>query len=216
MRYIHKFPIQLTMFREDKPRIKTLDEGLRIEVLQAFQSRAATAEGISVVMRQMAAIWDKMSALNRVFSLFSRLSGLRTCLIRVFMMILATVSFAYAENAPPESVVKPSVEVSKGENLNLGSDAEVYEYTGSIGVEANPSWREGNLVFRGESLGEVTAEISRFTSVEFIFLDENLKKVKIAGLFKAGDVEGFLRSLQDNFNISYRRDGKIKVILNRD
>ncbi len=70
--------------------------------------------------------------------------------------------------------------------------------------------------YRGESLGEVTTEISRYTSVEFVFRDDDLKKVKVAGLFKAGDVDGFLRSLQDNFKLSYQWVGKIKVILSRD
>lgn len=216
MRYIRKVSIQLKIFSKNKLWIEKLDESWRIEAQQSFQSRAATAEGISVVMRHMAEIWDKMNVLNRVSGLFSRLSGLRKRLIWVFVMIVAPCLFAYAEDAPPESVVESFVVVSKGEYISLGSDAEVFENTDSIDVEANPSWREGNLIFRGESLGEVTAEISRFTSVEFIFLDESLKTVKVAGLFKAGDVEGFLRSLQDNFNIPSRRDGKVKIILSRD
>lgn len=66
MRYIHKISIQLKMFSKAKPWIEKLADGLRNEAQQVFQSRPATAEGISVVMRQMAEIWDKMNVLNRV------------------------------------------------------------------------------------------------------------------------------------------------------
>lgn len=216
MRYIHKVSIQLKMFSDHKSWIEKLAEDLSVGVLRSYQSRAATAEGICVVMRQMAEIWDKMNVLNRASGLFSRLFSLRKRLIWGLMLILTTVVFAYAEDAAPESVVGSSVVGSKGEDISLDSDARVLKKAESIGAEVNPSWREGNLIFRGESLGDVTAEISRHTSVEFYFRDESLKKVKIAGLFKAGDVRGFLQSLQDNFNISYRYDGKIKIILSRD
>lgn len=86
----------------------------------------------------------------------------------------------------------------------------------SIAAEVGVSWREGNLILRREPLGEVTVELSRVTSVEFIFRDDELKKIKIAGLFEVGDVDGFLRSLQDNFNIVYRRVRNRKVILSHD
>jgi transmembrane sensor len=65
------------------------------------------------------------------------------------------------------------------------------------------SWREGNLIFRGESLEEAVSEVERYTEVQFIFLDEASKKVRVAGLFKAGDVDGLLAALRQNFNISY-------------
>jgi len=80
-------------------------------------------------------------------------------------------------------------------------------------VAVKLSWQQGNLVFRGESLEDAVKEVGRYTSVEFVFLDEELKKVRIAGLFKAGDVEGLLSALRENFNIvSQRIDGK-KVLL---
>jgi transmembrane sensor len=75
------------------------------------------------------------------------------------------------------------------------------------------SWREGNLIFRGESLEEAVSEIGRYTAVEFVFLNDESKKVKVAGLFKAGDVDGLLTALRQNFNISYEWVGDDKIIL---
>ena len=56
-------------------------------------------------------------------------------------------------------------------------------------------------------------EVSRYTSIAFVFLDDDLKKVRIAGLFKAGDVDGLLAVLRQNFDIAYERVGEEKVLL---
>lgn len=75
------------------------------------------------------------------------------------------------------------------------------------------SWRNGNLIFRGESLEEAVTEIGRYTAVEFVFLDEDSKKVRLLGMFRAGDVDGLLTALRKNFNISYEwvNDGVIHL-----
>ena len=76
-------------------------------------------------------------------------------------------------------------------------------------IEVKLSWRRGNLVFTGESLEDAVKEVGRYTSVEFVFIDEHLKKVRVGGVFKAGDVEGLLATLRENFNIvSQRIDGE--------
>lgn len=75
------------------------------------------------------------------------------------------------------------------------------------------SWREGNLIFRGESLEEAVSEVGRYTEVQFIFLDEASKKIRVAGLFKAGDVDGLLAALRQNFDISYEWVADDKITL---
>jgi transmembrane sensor len=75
------------------------------------------------------------------------------------------------------------------------------------------SWREGNLIFRGESLEEAVSEVERYTAVEFIFLDEDAKKVRVAGLFKAGDVDGLLAAFRDHFRITYEWQGDDRILL---
>ena len=57
------------------------------------------------------------------------------------------------------------------------------------------------------------SEVGRYTEVQFIFLDEESKKVRVAGLFKAGDVDGLLAALRQNFNISYEWVADDKITL---
>jgi len=80
-------------------------------------------------------------------------------------------------------------------------------------IEAALSWRDGNLAFNGETLEEAIAEISRYTSTEFTLKGDEIKKLRVAGIFKAGDVTGLLLSLEDSFNISSKKTGKEEFTL---
>jgi len=108
--------------------------------------------------------------------------------------------------------------ISKGEKVNLdltGNTIEKVVKVDPVEVAASLSWRQGNLIFRGESLAEAMAEISRYTDIKFELADdEQLQQVQVAGMFKTGDVTGLLEVLSNNFNISYKRVGNDKIILN--
>jgi len=111
-----------------------------------------------------------------------------------------------------------SMAVSKGEKIDLdltGNSVEKVIKVDQIDVAASLSWRTGNLIFRGESLAEAMAEISRYTDVTFELSDDKqLQEVEVAGMFKTGDVTGLLEVLSNNFNIRYERVGNDKIILN--
>jgi len=110
-----------------------------------------------------------------------------------------------------------SMAISKGEKVNLDSTGNTIEKIVKVDpleVAARLSWRQGNLIFRGESLAEAMAEIGRYTDITFeLSDDEQLQQVQVAGMFKTGDVTGLLEVLSNNFNISYKRVGSDKIIL---
>jgi transmembrane sensor len=108
----------------------------------------------------------------------------------------------------PLVLTQDSTLVAAGQEavIDAGADPTGPVVTDTIDTEdiaVKLSWREGNLIFRGESLEEAVSEVERYTEVQFIFLDEESKKVRVAGLFKAGDVDGLLAALRENFDISY-------------
>ena len=113
----------------------------------------------------------------------------------------------------PDILASSSVTVAAGEQLVLGIPEEDVMEVSVEEIEVKLSWRQGNLIFRGESLEDAVAEIGRYTTVDFVILDDDLRKVRIAGLFKAGDVDGLLATLRENFSISYQRTGDGKILL---
>ncbi len=86
-----------------------------------------------------------------------------------------------------------SITVAQGEEINLSAPEAHVEAVSPEEIEVRLSWRDGNLIFRGETLENAMNEVERYTTVEFIFLHDSLKHEVISGRFKAGDVEACLR-----------------------
>jgi transmembrane sensor len=67
------------------------------------------------------------------------------------------------------------------------------------------SWKEGKLIFAGESLEEVIKEITRHTSVQIDLLDPKLKSMRIGGQFQVGETETLFYVLESGFGISVNK-----------
>lgn len=80
------------------------------------------------------------------------------------------------------------------------------------------SWKKGNIVFNGETLEKAIHEISRYTTVKFEIVDEQIKQLRVAGMFKSGDIDGLLMTLHENFDIASRQveEGHILLGINRE
>ena len=113
----------------------------------------------------------------------------------------------------PPGLMPSGETVAAGSICLFGADTKRIDAIGVDEIETKLSWRAGNLVFTGETLETAVQEISRYTKVEFVFLDETSKRVQVAGLFRAGDVDGLLETLRANFGIAYQRLDDDKVLL---
>jgi len=134
--------------------------------------------------------------------------------------LIVTDGKVRVENASAEAVDKPigrlpssSMTVAKGEKVLLGSANEKVVRMKDSDIAVDLGWRQGNLIFRGETLEEALAEVTRYTDVKFEISDNNIRQTHIAGLFKVGDIDGLLATLNKNFNISSERVGEDKVVL---
>jgi len=75
------------------------------------------------------------------------------------------------------------------------------------------SWKEGKLVFAGESLEEVINEIARHTPVQIDVLDPKLKSMRIGGQFQVGETETLFYVLESGFGISVNKLNEYHVQL---
>lgn len=103
--------------------------------------------------------------------------------------------------------------VTAGQELVMGNEAEQTRPITDAEIEVKLSWQNGNLIFRAESLADAVKEVERYTGVEFVFLDENLKELLVSGFFRAGDVDGMLAVLNENFHIEVQRESENRVLL---
>ena len=114
---------------------------------------------------------------------------------------------------PPVLALLEDNIVSAGEAVILSAADPGRKTVPADDIEVKLSWKEGRLIFRSEPLEKALQEVERYTTVEFVFLDESLKTRTLSGRFRAGDVESLLLLLRVNFNITHEFDGENRVLL---
>ena len=63
------------------------------------------------------------------------------------------------------------------------------------------AWQKGSLAFKGETLAEAIAEISRYTHKQLIIADASLNSLEVGGRYKTDDIDSLLSSLADVMGI---------------
>jgi len=116
--------------------------------------------------------------------------------------------------APPVLTQHKENTVSAGEEVILSDSDTVKTAVTADDIEVKLSWNEDRLIFRSEPLEKALQEVERYTTVEFILLDESLRTRTVSGRFRSGDVDALLASLRLNFNITHEFDSEDRVLLN--
>ena len=63
------------------------------------------------------------------------------------------------------------------------------------------AWQQGLLIFSGEPLEEVVAEISRYTDTKIIIKSEDARALRIGGQFKVADTRAIFSALEKGFGL---------------
>lgn len=63
------------------------------------------------------------------------------------------------------------------------------------------AWQRGLLIFSGEPLEEVIAQVSRYTDTKILIKSTKAKKLRIGGQFQVGDTKAILNALERGFGI---------------
>ncbi|MFT7528353.1 MAG: transmembrane sensor [Arenicella sp.] len=126
----------------------------------------------------------------------------------------------YGTRSDREKLVRktanPSVEepvfLSQGQKVLLNDDAVTL--SASDDVEDQLAWRNGRIVFTGETLAQVVKEINRYTPIEFRIIDPAIASISVGGFFKTGDMRQLIAVLEQNFGVRSERQQDI-VFLSR-
>ncbi|MDP2634795.1 MULTISPECIES: FecR domain-containing protein [unclassified Pseudoalteromonas] len=109
--------------------------------------------------------------------------------------------------------IKASIVISGEKALIKESITKPIKQLSIDDVQRDLAWQQGMLIFNGEPLSEALQEVSRYTATRFELKDPALASLKVAGVFKAGDILGLLDSLQANLAIEHERLGEHIVSL---
>jgi transmembrane sensor len=67
-------------------------------------------------------------------------------------------------------------------------------------VQRQLAWRQGLLVFRGQSLGRALVEVNRYSDVPVVIDDPSLARAEFVGVFRIGDGRAFANAAAQAFN----------------
>ncbi len=88
-----------------------------------------------------------------------------------------------------------------GDVVHIGESIDLVRSVEPILLERELAWRDGMLLFDGDSLESVIAEVSRYTSVEIVIAEPTLRDLKIGGYFRTGDTDILLSTLESSFAV---------------
>ena len=118
-----------------------------------------------------------------------------------------------SDNSSDIKKLKANVVISGEKALIKHSKTEPIKQLSADDVQRDLAWQHGMLIFSGEPLSEALQEVSRYTATRFELSDPELASLKVAGVFKAGDIKGLLDSLQANLSVNHQRLGEHRVSL---
>jgi transmembrane sensor len=99
--------------------------------------------------------------------------------------------------------------------MAIGRDIAVHPAE-AVAIERARSWRNGQLVFEGESLDYVVAEFNRYLNDKLVVADPQLSRIRLGGRFTNTDASELLKALEASFGIHARRaeNGAIMLTAN--
>jgi transmembrane sensor len=128
-------------------------------------------------------------------------SRLLVTLIRGHVIVVPNTQENKASGAAAsEGAGNSRVELAEGEQLVMSSNAPPKVKT--VDIDAATSWQSGRVVIENETLASVAARMSRYTRYPIRVTDEETANLRITGVFRSGDVDGFISTLTTYFPIA--------------
>ncbi|HWK55085.1 MAG TPA: FecR domain-containing protein [Hyphomicrobiales bacterium] len=112
------------------------------------------------------------------------------------------------------STMTAPIPLMAGESLQINeNDGNVVKANvAAAELETRLAWRDGMLLFHGDSLETAIREVSRYTDIQ-IDVDEKVRNISVLGNFRTGDIEGMLLSLSITFNLQVERPSEDHIVL---
>lgn len=84
--------------------------------------------------------------------------------------------------------------------LAVDSGAVAVAHVDDAELGTDLAWKDGQIVFQGESLATAAARFARYSDIGIVIVDPDLGAEKVAGVFNANDPVGFAKSVALSLN----------------
>ncbi|HSS12405.1 MAG TPA: FecR domain-containing protein [Rhizomicrobium sp.] len=111
------------------------------------------------------------------------------------------------EIAAPTSEGKTSADakslgvVVAGQDIVFGQKIERAVAVSDAELGRKLAWRQGQLIYSGQPLAEVLADISRYSDIQIELADPELRNLPVGGAFSVNQTDAIFAALESNFGI---------------
>ena len=91
--------------------------------------------------------------------------------------------------------------IAAGQNIVLGEKVERAKVVSSPDLGRTLAWRQGQLIYTGQPLSEVLADVSRYSDIKIELADPALGNLPVGGAFRTDQIEAIFAALENNFGI---------------
>ena len=100
----------------------------------------------------------------------------------------------------PGAAASPDVIVA-GHRVVLDKTIEPVQRVSSIAMGRKLAWRQGELIYTGQPLQDVLADISRYSDIKIELADPAVANLPVGGAFRTDQIEAIFAALESNFGI---------------
>ncbi len=109
-----------------------------------------------------------------------------------------------------------------GDSLVAGTVADVKNSRISVEqrsipeIEQTLSWRTGYIALNGTPLADAIAEFNRYNTRQLLIGDASLAALKVEGNFRSNNLDGFIRLLEQGFEVNAGESEDGRIVLKRN
>jgi transmembrane sensor len=112
-----------------------------------------------------------------------------------------SVEVAPASGGHVSGAVKDLGVLAAGHDIVLGRNVERAEIVSSTDMRRRLAWRQGELIYTGQPLGEVLADVSRYSDIKIELADPALENLAVGGAFRTDQIAAIFAALETNFAV---------------
>jgi transmembrane sensor len=91
--------------------------------------------------------------------------------------------------------------ITAGHAIVLGEKIERPEAVTNVDLGRKLAWRQGQLIYTGQPLSEVLADVSRYSNIKIELADPALENLPVGGAFRTDQIEAIFAALENNFGV---------------
>lgn len=113
-------------------------------------------------------------------------------------------------DGPVSELGREGIQLLPAQQLIIGADGGAERR--AVDLAEATSWEQGKLVFDDEPLSQAVERVNRESATEIVLDDETLGKLRVNGVFNAGDAEAFAEGVVAQLRLrSISQDGRIQL-----